>query len=420
MNDNDNDNNKKKPNSSIDPLKNPPNKNPPNKNPINSNNKRNHDDNKRNRDDDNIIIHNKPRTFEPKNNYPNNRMNFIDLDDFDILEKMLFGDYNINLEKDNYREEKAREEQAREEQEELKKDLMIVDKKINTLNDLIELGKSYDSTKRYNIDMKMLNKLVEPLTELNNLIGMRKVKNDIIDHIIFYLQKLDNKNVDMLHTVIEGPPGVGKTELGKILGKIYLGMGILKNNVFKKVARSDMVAKYLGQTASKTQDLINSCKGGVMFIDEVYSLGNKEMKDSFSKEAIDTLNMKLSDMKNDFICIVAGYPREIDECFFAYNIGLNSRFPVRFAIDPYTPTELLKIFKQFVEKNEWTLDSSIKPSFFRKNYDEFKHYGRDMELLFTKCKRSHSKRIFDNKDSKRKEITLDDLNVGFENFLLNK
>ena len=435
MNDNDNDN--------------PPNKNQnlPNKNPIKLNNKRNHDDNKknhddnkrnrddnkrnhddnkknrddnkRNRDDDNIIIHNKPRTFEPKNNYPN-RMNFIDLDDFDILEKMLFGDYNRNLEKDNYREEKAREEKAREEQEELKKDLMIVDKKINTLDDLIELGKSYDSTKRYNIDMKMLNKLVEPLTELNNLIGMRKVKNDIIDHIIFYLQKLDNKNVDMLHTVIEGPPGVGKTELGKILGKIYLGMGILKNNVFKKVSRSDMIAKYLGQTASKTEDLINSCKGGVMFIDEVYSLGNKDTKDSFSKEAIDTLNMKLSDMKNDFICIVAGYPREIDECFFAYNIGLNSRFPVRFSIDPYTPIELLKIFKQFVEKNEWTLDISIKPSFFKKNYDEFKNYGRDMELLFTKCKRSHSKRIFDDKNSTRKEITLDDLNIAFENFLLNK
>jgi len=300
------------------------------------------------------------------------------------------------------------------------KEFIKIEKKINNINDLIELGKLYDDTKIYNLDLKILNKLVEPLEELNKMIGMKRVKIDIVDHILFNIQKLDDKNNDMLHTVIEGPPGVGKTELGKILGKIYLAMGILKNNTFKKVSRSDMIAKYLGQTAIKTEDLINSCKGGVMFIDEVYSLGNKHLYDSFSKEAIDTLNQKLSELKNEFICIVAGYPREIEDCFFSYNKGLNSRFPIRFAIDPYTPKELLKIFNKVISENGWQLDKNVKSSFFKKNYDNFKYYGRDIENFFTQCKRAHSKRLFIEPEAQKKLLTINDIIMGFRNFELNK
>jgi len=302
----------------------------------------------------------------------------------------------------------------------VEKEFIKIEKKINNITDLIELGKLYDESKSYNLDLKTLNKLVGPLEELNNMIGMKQVKIDIVDHILFNLQKLDDKNRDMLHTVIEGPPGVGKTELGKILGKIYLSMGILKNDTFKKVSRCDMVAKYLGQTAIKTEDLINSCKGGVMFIDEVYSLGNKYLFDSFSKEAIDTLNQKLSELKNEFICIVAGYPREISECFFSYNQGLNSRFPIRFTIDPYTPKELLKIFNKVVKEAGWNLDSNIKSSFFKKNYKNFKYYGRDIENFFTKCKRAHSKRLFIDPGAQKKLLTLNDITMGFKNFELNK
>lgn len=297
---------------------------------------------------------------------------------------------------------------------------IIINQKINNLTDLIELGKSYEVGKKYNIDLFLLNKMLPALQDLHNMIGMRQVKHDIVDHIIFYLQKLDNKNKDMLHTVIEGPPGVGKTELGKILAKIYLSMGILKNNTFKKVSRSDMVAKYLGQTAIKTEDLINSCKGGVMFIDEVYSLGNTEQKDSFAKEAIDTLNMKLTDMKNDFVCIVAGYPREIDQCFFSYNPGLNSRFPIRFSIDAYSPKELFLIFKKIVNENEWTIDSDLKFDFFKKYYSEFKNYGRDMETLFAKTKRTHSRRLFSNSSAIKKCLNREDLDEAISIFILNK
>ena len=295
------------------------------------------------------------------------------------------------------------------------KELVIIDKKINNLIDLIELGKLYDETKKYNIDMQLLNKLVNPLTELNNMIGMETVKQDIIDHILFRIQNLDNENKDMMHTVIQGPPGVGKTEVARIIGKIYLAMGILKNNNFIKARRSDLIAGYLGQTAKATQKVIDSAIGGVLFIDEVYSLGNAEKRDSFAKECIDTINENLTERKTEFICIVAGYKEEIDKCFFAFNSGLERRFPIRFSIDEYTFEELFLIFNKKVTDAGWLLDESVTNVFFKKRIDNFKHFGGDMEVLFTRCKRAHSRRIFCTEEVK-KVINLTDLRKGFEVF----
>ena len=228
------------------------------------------------------------------------------------------------------------------------KELVIIDKEITNIVDLIELGKLYDESKRYNIDLKTVNRLVEPLTELNNMIGMDSVKQDMVDHILFRIQNLDSTNTDMMHTVIQGPPGVGKTEVAKIIGKIYLAMGILKNNKFIKATRSQLIAGYLGQTAKATQKVIDSAIGGILFIDEVYSLGNAEKRDSFAKECIDTINENLTDKKTDFICIIAGYKDEIDSCFFSYNSGLERRFPVRFTIEAVSYTHLTLPTKRIV------------------------------------------------------------------------
>ncbi|NBR98478.1 MAG: AAA family ATPase, partial [Betaproteobacteria bacterium] len=113
--------------------------------------------------------------------------------------------------------------------------------------------------------------------------------------------------------------GTGKTEIAKIIGQIFSKLGILKKGTFRKVTRSDLIAGYLGQTAIKTNDVINDCLGGVLFIDEAYSLGNSEKKDSFSKECIDTLCEALSNHKDNFMVIIAGYENELKECFFNYN-----------------------------------------------------------------------------------------------------
>ena len=111
---------------------------------------------------------------------------------------------------------------------------------------------------------------------------------------------------------------------------------------FKKATRSDMIAGYLGQTAIKTKALITQCLGGVLFIDEAYSLGN----DNFSKECVDTLCEALSDQKDNIMVIIAGYENELNEHFFSLNVGLDSRFVWRFNIDNYVAKDLWEIFKK--------------------------------------------------------------------------
>ena len=109
----------------------------------------------------------------------------------------------------------------------------------------------------------------------------------------------------------------------------------MEKGTFKKVTRSDLVAGYLGQTAIKTTDVIKECLGGVLFIDEAYALGNPEKRDIFSKECIDTICEALSNYKDNLMVIIAGYETDLNECFFNYNQGLNSRFTWRFKTDDY-------------------------------------------------------------------------------------
>jgi Holliday junction resolvasome RuvABC ATP-dependent DNA helicase subunit len=299
---------------------------------------------------------------------------------------------------------------------------------VNSITHLLELIEKYEINPKYhyNINMEALHKIKEPLTELNNMIGMKELKTNIVEQIIYFIQELHSNSHDFMHTVIYGPPGTGKTEIAKILGKIFSKIGLLSKDSFKKVTRSDLIAGYVGQTALKTRDVIKDSLGGVLFIDEAYSLGNSEKKDSFSKECIDTLCEALSNHKEDLMVIIAGYENELNECFFNYNRGLESRFAWRFKTDEYSGKDLHDIFMKKVNEIDWSISENenenrakITPLWFEKNIDHFRFYGRDIESLLAKTKIAHSKRVFCKDKIEKKKLTLEDLDNGLKMYLNN-
>jgi SpoVK/Ycf46/Vps4 family AAA+-type ATPase len=246
----------------------------------------------------------------------------------------------------------------------------------------------------------------------------------ITGQLIYFIQKLHinaDATGDFMHTVVYGPPGTGKTEVAKLMGKIYSKLGILSSGTFLKVTRSDLIAGYLGQTAIKTADVIKKALGGVLFIDEAYALGNSEKKDSFSKECIDTLCEALSDHKNNLMVIIAGYETELKECFFNYNMGLESRFTWRFKTEEYTGKDLHAIFKKKVADIGWTIHAKndVSHEWFDKNRESFQYFGRDIESFLAKTKISHSKRVFCKPITEKKCLTKEDLIKGFEVYLHN-
>ena len=286
-------------------------------------------------------------------------------------------------------------------------------KKLTTLDSLISLVKDHKDV--YNKDIIKLKTIIPELEELKNLIGMNGVKKAITYQVLFFLQNLGSE--DMMHTVIQGPPGCGKTTLAKIMGKIYLKLGFLKNDKFIVAKRSDLIGQYLGQTAKHTQKMIDKASGGVLFIDEAYALGNRRSGDSYSKECIDTINQNLSE-KTDFVCIIAGYEKDLKECFFSKNQGLERRFPWIYNITKYNNTELYNILIKLIVDNGWNIEvGSISDKFFEKNKDMFPNFGGSLLTLFAKIKMVHSQRVFGKPIYMKKIINKEDVDRGYELYL---
>jgi SpoVK/Ycf46/Vps4 family AAA+-type ATPase len=270
---------------------------------------------------------------------------------------------------------------------------------VHSIQDLIELGKSSRFYK--NIDTIMLWRITPYLEKLDKMIGMQTLKESILYQVMYYLKgfHLKNKNEEYLHTMIMGPPGHGKTKIARIIGMLYQAMGVLSPaGPFKVAYREDFVAGYLGQTAIKTKKLLESCIGGVLFVDEVYSLGPGQTgKDIFSKECMETITAFLSKHKNDFCFIGAGYEDDIKKCFFSGNKGLERRFQWIHKIDKYDEGHLADIMIKMIKEMDWQIclnkDEIIRV--IKKDIKMFKNAGGDIETFLSKCKMAHAKRVFE-------------------------
>jgi SpoVK/Ycf46/Vps4 family AAA+-type ATPase len=209
-----------------------------------------------------------------------------------------------------------------------------------------------------------------------------------------------------------GPPGVGKTKIARIYSDIFVRLGILKTDKFIEIKKDDLVAKYLGQTSYRTKELLESAMGGVIFLDEAYSLGNSEQRDSFAKEAIDMINQYLSERKKDFMFVIAGYEDDLDKCFFSFNRGLKRRFSHWIDVSKYTKEELVKIFEAKIIELGYKLDEKLDNKelnkFFELNYSKFENYAGDIEKFINYLKYEQSFRSF-RENSQNKIIIKNDL-----------
>jgi len=284
------------------------------------------------------------------------------------------------------------------------------------------LKKKYNTILENNDDYYKISKIVEELKCIRDLIGMDYLKQQIVDQILFFAQGLNSG--EMMHTVIYGDQGCGKSTVAQILGRMYKKIGFLSKDIFRTAGRSDLIGEYLGSTAIKTKKLLQSCKGGVLFIDEAYALGNKEKRDSFSKEAIDTLNQFLSENTEDFLCIIAGYEQELKQCFFSFNPGLERRFPWKFELKKYQPSELRDIILYQISENQWSYEGEDVPTFIlnvvEKNKQLFTENGGDCLILFDKCKISHSRRVFGQSSDTKFILNKEDIENGMKSFVLYK
>ncbi|MCS6832275.1 MAG: AAA family ATPase [Flammeovirgaceae bacterium] len=259
--------------------------------------------------------------------------------------------------------------------------------------------------------------LEEIMSKINQLVGLTEIKQKIHDYLNYLeflkLRKergIQEKEPITLHAVFKGNPGTGKTTVAKLLGKVFARMGLLSKGHLLEVGRAELIGQYIGQTAPKVKEVIDSARGGILFIDEAYSLVRNEEDDKdYGKEVVEVLVKEMSDGPGDIAIFVAGYPKQMD-VFLNSNPGLKSRFKMHFDFPDYTPQELIEIAHLAAKNKEIVLSEAAQMLFNKKltesyrNRDESFGNARLVNNLLDSAKMQLGLRIIRMKKEKQ-EIT---------------
>lgn len=255
-------------------------------------------------------------------------------------------------------------------------------------------------------ESKIALEVAASLDELYKLVGLDNVKNDVkqLTQFIQVQQMRKQKGLAVpeqsLHMVFTGNPGTGKTTIARLVSKIYKGLGILSKGHLVETDRSGLVGGYLGQTAIKTRKIVESAIGGVLFIDEAYSLTKEGISggDAYGSESIDTLLKLMEDNRRDLVVIVAGYTEPMQR-FVVSNPGLQSRFNKFLHFDDYSPAELAAIFKHFASQGDYKLSAAaelklvnVLNALYRQRDERFGN-ARLSRNLFEKAINNHASRM---------------------------
>ncbi len=204
----------------------------------------------------------------------------------------------------------------------------------------------------------------EVLSDLDRLVGLTEIKRVVRDVRAFVeIQRVReehglSRTEQSFHMIFTGAPGTGKTTVARIVGRLFRALEVLSKGHMVEVERADLVGEYIGHTAQKTREVIKRALGGVLFVDEAYSLARGGEKD-FGKEAIDTLVAAMENYRDDLLVILAGYPDEM-AAFLATNPGLMSRFPLRLDFRDYSAQELVTICRRMVRERDYALSAEAE------------------------------------------------------------
>jgi energy-coupling factor transporter ATP-binding protein EcfA2 len=258
--------------------------------------------------------------------------------------------------------------------------------------------------------------MYDTVKKLDNMVGMKNIKESMVDHIIDLTQKNDSKKDSKVleHVIITGPPGHGKTTVAHILTELFFHMGKLKENKVIIGNNTNMIGKYLWFSSRMTRAKVEEALGGCLLIDEAYQIGaNDNINSAHAQECVDTLNACLSEYAGKFLCILVGYKNTLDHTLFSLNHGLRRRFTWTYEVKPLEDTELCELFyKTLGDTGKETKQVTIvTPQWFHKNKSHFKFAGGSIITFIDKIKKAHSRRV--HGIAEKNNITDDDIVNGF-------